>query len=187
MNKIRLTESQLHKIIKESVNKVLNEAADPIAKIQSLIQQANDAYHEAAEAQGGDPNPLMDKDGTAYGLQGDVRLDGRGYVIIPFTSQSSWSEYTSPAKIRVLTKAGGRIKILNGDYMTEGWKDAAKMLKSIIKHAQIGIGNFQNYDASWENSDTPEEYKANKAALRDMNKKIGRRAGTGVDYIGKNF
>ena len=31
----------------------LNEAADPVAKIQALIQQANEAYHNADNEHGG--------------------------------------------------------------------------------------------------------------------------------------
>lgn len=182
---IRLTEADLHALVNEAVKIYIKEAVNPIGKIQELIQQANDAYHNALSVQGNTEYPLMDKDGNPYGLKGDIRLDGRGYIIIPF---SSWSYGSySPEKIKVLTKTNGKIKLIQGDWMENGWKDARKMLNQIIRDAQIGNGNFQNYDPRWEDSDTPEEYKANKAALRDMNRKIGRKASVGMDYIGKNY
>lgn len=184
-DKARLIESKIRRIIRESVNSVINEAIDPVAKIQEFIQQANAAYHNALEVQGNDEWPLMDKEGTSYGLKGDVKLDGRGYIIIPFTS-GAYGGY-EPVKIRVLTKAGGRIRIIQGDYMEEGWKDARKILKQIIRDSQTGNGYFQNYDPNWESADTPEEYKANKAALRNMNKQIGMKANSGLDYISKNY
>lgn len=182
---LRLTESELKGLIRESVISIVSEAINPITKIQELIQQANAAYHNALEVQDNDEWPLMDKEGTPYGLKGDVKLDGRGYIIIPFTS-GAYGGY-EPVKIRVLTKAGGRIRIIQGDYMEEGWKDARKMLKQIIRDAQTGNGYFQNYDPNWESADTPEEYKANKAALRNMNKQIGMKANSGMDYISKNY
>ena len=166
---------------KNQLNKNLNEALDPVSKIRSLIQQANDAYHNANDIQGNCEWPLMDKQGNPYGLSGDIKLDGRGYVIIPLNG-GSYSEY-QPTKIRVLRKVGGKVQIINGDYWEEGWKDAAKILKKIIKDAEIGIGYFKEYDPNWESSDSTEELKANKAALRDMNKKIGRKATTGMDYL----
>lgn len=184
---VRLTESDFHQFIHAAVRKALNEAIDPVAKIQALIQQANNAYHKAQQAQDGDEWPLMNRNGEIYGLSGDIRLDGRGYITIPFTAPHRWSEYASPEKIRVLTKAGGKIRIIQGDYFDEGWKDAAKYLKKIIKDAEIGIGYFQNYDSSWETASSPEEYKANHSALKDLNKKIGRNVSTGKEYIEKSY
>lgn len=163
----------------------LNEAADPVAKIQSLIQQANDAYHNADNEQGGTEWPLMDKDGSPYGLSSDIRLDSRGYVIIPFTAWQ-YSDYSEPVKIRVLRKIGGKIKIIPGDYYEEGWKDVSKLLKKIIKDANIGVGHFKKYDPNWENSDSKEEQTANKSALKAMNKKIGRNTKADMDYISEN-
>ena len=165
----------------------LNEAIDPTSKIQALIQQANDAYHEAVEMQGGDEMPLMDKYGTPYGLSGDIRLDGRGYVIIPFANGGSYTEYSRPIKIRVLGKVGGKVKVIQGDYFNEGWKDVKKILNKIIKDANIGNGMFKNYDPNWETSETPEEYKTNRQSLRNMNKQIGRNASSGMDSLGKNY
>jgi hypothetical protein len=176
---------QTNMLIESVIRRCVNEAIDPVAKIQEFIQQANAAYHNALEVQDNDEWPLMDKEGTPYGLKGDIKLDGRGYIIIPFTS-GAYGGY-EPVKIRVLTKAGGRIRIIQGDYMEEGWKDARKMLKQIIRDAQTGNGYFQNYDPNWESADTPEEYKANKAALRNMNKQIGMKANSGMDYISKNY
>lgn len=183
---LRLTESELKGLIRESVISIVSEAINPIAKIQELIQQANAAYHNALEVQGASEKwPLMDKEGTPYGLSGDVRLDGRGYIVIPFTSWS-YGGY-SPERIRVLTKAGGKIRVIQGDYMESGWKDARKMLNQIIRDAQTGNGYFQNYDPNWESTDTPEEYKANKSALKAMNKSIGMKSNVGTDYITKNY
>ena len=206
---IILTEQDLHRIVAESAKRIieeaskgmnmsypnvregvrerksLNEAVDPVSKIQALIQQANDAYRKAEEVQGGDRYPLMDRDGSPYGLSGIIKLDGRGYVTIPFNGM--YSEYDSPVKIRVLQKVGGKIKVINGNYWDEGWKDVRKMLNKIIKDAEIGIGNFENYDANWETANSKEEYKANKEALRNMNRKIGRRASSGMEYLEKNY
>ena len=182
---IRFTESDLHNIVMESVRRCMNEAVDPVAKIQALIQQANDAYHHALEVQGESERwPLMDKEGTPYGLTSDIKLNGSGYIIIPFNG--AYGMYT-PEKIKVLTRASGRIRIYPGDYMDNGWKDAAKMLKQIIRDAQIGNGHFENYDPNWEDADTPEQYKANREALRAMNKQIGRKSNSGMDYISKGY
>lgn len=183
---LRLTESELKQVIREAAMKIITEmAADPTIKIQQLIQQANDAYHHALEVQGKTERwPLMDKEGTPYGLTGDIKLDGRGCVVIPF--DGAYGVYT-PEKIKVLTRAGGRIRINQGDYMDSGWKDAAKMLKQIIRDAQIGNGHFEKYDPNWESAETPEEYKANKEALRGMNKEIGRKASAGMDYLSKGY
>lgn len=180
----QITEQQLHKMINEAVKRLLSEAYNPLEKIQALIDQANQAYEQAKETQGGDQWPLMDKDGTPYGLSSPIKLDGRGYVIIPFNG-TTYSEYSSPERIRVITKQGGKIRIIQGDYMEEGWKDVARKLKQIVKDAQIGIANFQNYDPSWETPETMDDYKASKEALRQHNKMSGRRANTGMDYIQK--
>ena len=183
--KFRLTESELRQVVREAAMKIITEIADPTVKIQQLIQQANEAYHQAIEVQGETQWPLMDKEGNSYGLTGDIRLDGRGYIVIPFNG-GSYSPY-SPEKIKVLTRVRGRVRIYPGDYMNNGWKDAAKMLKQIIRDAQIGNGHFQNYDPNWEDADTPEQYKANKEALRGMNKQIGRTPNAGMDYISKRY
>ena len=160
----------------------LNEAADPIAKIQALIQQANEAYHNADNEQGGTEWPLMDKDGSPYGLSSDIKLDGKGYVIIPFTAWQ-YSDYSEPVKIRVLRKVGGKIQIIPGDWYEEGWKDVSKLLKKIIKDASIGVGHFKEYDPNLENSNSKEEQMKNRSLLKDMNKKIGRNENAGMDYI----
>lgn len=182
---LRLTESEIKQIVSESVKSIISEIVDPTAKIQQLIQQANDAYHKAVELQSDDRWPLMDKEGNPYGLTGDIKLAGNGYIVIPFNG-GAYGSY-QPEKIRVLTRAGGRVRVLQGDYMTSGWKDARKMLNQIIRDANIGNGHFQNYDPNWEDAETPEEYKANKAALKDMNKQIGRKASAGMDYLGKRY
>ena len=163
----------------------LNEAADPVAKIQALIQQANEAYHNADNEQGGTEWPLMDKDGSPYGLSSDIKLDGKGYVIIPFTAWQ-YSDYSEPVKIRVLRKVGGKIQIIPGDWYEEGWKDVSKLLKKIIKDASIGVGHFKEYDPNLENSNSKEEQMKNRSLLKAMNKKIGRNANAGMDYISEN-
>lgn len=180
-----IKEQQPRSIISNIVRQSINEAIDPVSKIQSLIQQANDAYHNADNEQGGTEWPLMDKRGNSYGLASDIKLDGRGYIIFPFNG-GDYSGYSDIVKIKVLTKSGGKIHIIPGDWYQEGWKDASKLLKKIIKDAEIGIGNFKEYDPNWETSDSKEELKANKSALRNMNKKIGRYATAGMDYISEN-
>lgn len=94
-------------------------ARGPMTAIMSLIDAANNAYEQAAAEQDGDTTPLQDKDGNMYGLSGKIRLDGRGYITFPFVSASKWSDYT-PQKIKVLTRAGGKVRIFNGDYDTKG-------------------------------------------------------------------
>jgi len=152
----------------------LNEAVNPLDKIQALIDQANSAYEQAIEHQGETEWPLMDKEGTIYGLSGNIRLDKRGYIIIPING-SPYSSY-EPVKIRVFTQRGGKIKIIPGDYWDEGWKDAKKILNNIIRDANIGNAHFSEYDPSWED-------EGNKSALRGMNKRIGRRADAGMEYL----
>ena len=156
----------------------LNEAVNPLDKIQALIDQANSAYAQAIEHQGETEWPLMDKDGEVYGLSGSIRLDKRGYIIIPINGSPYSFKYLTygPVKIKVFTQSGGRIRILNGDYWDEGWKDARKILNNIIRDAKIGNSYFSEYDPSWED-------EGNKAALRDMNKRIGRRSNAGMDYL----
>lgn len=171
----------IDRIISETINRHLNEAADPVSKIQSLIAQANDAFRKAAEAQDGDVYPLMDKKGNVYGLTSYIKLDGRGNIIIPIDG-GAYSEY-QPTKIKVLQKAGGKVRIFPGDFYDEGWKDAAKILKNIIRDSEIAIGYNKEYDMRWEDAETPEDRKANKEALKTMNKKIGRVSSAGMDYL----
>lgn len=152
----------------------LNEAVNPLDKIQALIDQANSAYAQAIEHQGETEWPLMDKDGEVYGLNGSIRLSKRGYIVIPING-SPHSSY-GPVKIKVFTQSGGKMRILPGDYWNEGWKDARKILNNIIRDANIGNSHFSEYDPSWED-------EGNKAALRDMNKRIGRRSNAGMDYL----
>lgn len=152
----------------------LNEAVNPLDKIQALIDQANSAYAQAIEHQGETEWPLMDKDGEVYGLSGSIRLNKRGYIIIPING-SPYSSY-EPVKIKVFTQHGEKVRILNGDYWSEGWKDARKILNNIIRDANIGNSHFTEYDPSWES-------EGNRAALKDMNKRIGRHSNAGMDYL----
>ena len=175
--KIRLSESDLHRIIKESVKKVLKEGkvVDYKERIMSLINDANNAYNNAVESQDGSDMPLMDKKGNFYGLSGQITLDRNGYVTIPFQGMQ-FGDYEYPEKIRVLKKVNGKVCLIKGDYNEEGWRDVQRMLKNIIRDAQIGNGYFTNYDPAWEDSETREDYEMNRSNLRDMNKKIGRNA-----------
>ena len=162
---------------------MLSEARiDPVQKIQALIDQANQAYQQTIETQGETEWPLMDKDGETYGLKGKITLDKRGYIIIP-TDGGTYGSY-APQKIRVLTKSGGKVRVIQGDYFNEGWRDAAKILKQIIRDAEIGNGHFREFDPAWEDSQgDKEQMKANKAALRQMNKNIGRKSNAGFEYL----
>ncbi len=162
---------------------MLSEARiDPVQKIQALIDQANQAYQQTKETQGETEWPLMDKEGETYGLKGDIILDKRGYIIIP-TDGGAYGNY-APQKIRVLTKSGGKVRVIQGDYFEEGWRDAAKILKQIIRDAEIGNGHFREFDPAWEDSQgDKEQMKANKAALRQMNKNIGRKSNAGFEYL----
>lgn len=183
-----VSESRIRRIIRESIKNILSEASDPIAKVQALIDQANAAYQKAAQYQDGDEYPLMDRKGESYGLKGEIRLYGQGYIYIPFCAwQYSGRDYAEPIKIRILSKAGGKVRFVPGDWEVEGWKDARKMLNDIIKDAERGIAHFQEYDARWEDADNEEEYASNKQAMKDMNKRIGLRANTGLDSINRLF
>lgn len=185
--KINLTESRLRQIVAESIDNVLIEAKDPTSVINALIQSANEAVLKAVE-ECEDNYPLMDKNGELYGLNGEIKLDGRGYIIFPFTQLNYGSQsYSRPERIRILTKEHGMLKLVHSDYWTEGWEDAKKILKCIIKDAQRGISHFNLYDPSWEDSETPEEFKSNKEQLRNFNKTIGRKADTGMSYLQKKY
>jgi hypothetical protein len=181
-NTIRLTESDLHNIIKESVNKILREGvgiedSPVVRRIQELIDSANDAFHNAKEICD-DNRCLMDKnEDVFYGLRADIYLDGRGYVNIPFDN------YEGTISIKVIKKLRGKIVLNKGDLYTEGWDDVKKLLKKIIRDAEIGIKHFQGYDPNWETSESPEELKANRQSLRNFNKSIGRKSNAGMDYL----
>ena len=73
--------------------------------------------------------------------------------------------------------------MFKGDFYTEGWDDAKKILNKIIRDAKIGIGHFQNYDPNWEYSETPEERKTNVNNLKQMNKSIGRKRNVGIENL----
>lgn len=179
---VRLNESDLRNIINECVNKVLKEGVDfesspLIKKIQQLINDANNAYNNAKETCGDDRCLMGRNEDSFYGLRSDIYLDGKGYINIPF------NEYEGTVRIKVIRKLNGKIVINKGDYYTEGWDDAKKMLKKIIRDAEIGIKHFQGYDPNWEYSDSPEELKANRNALKQFNKSIGRKANLGIEYL----
>ena len=180
---IKLTESDLHNIIKESVKNVIKEginveSSQVIRKIQDFIDEANNAYNNAKEICGGDDRCLMDKNQDVfYGLRANIYLDGRGYINIPF------NKYEGTIRIKVIKKVNGKIVLNKGDFYTEGWDDAKKILKKIIRDAEIGIKHFQGYDPNWEYSESPEELRTNKNALRQFNKSIGRKANTGIEYL----
>lgn len=207
MKNITLTESALRKIVKESVRKILSEstrfeaglsddevnegclreAKDPTAKMQALIQAANKAVMDAKSACENN-EPLMDRDGELYGLSGEIRLDGRGFIIFPYTQSGCYGRsYSSPERFKVLSKKGGVITVVNGDSFDPGWRDAQRELKRIIADAKRGVEDFMGYDPNWEDSNSPEEFKANKKSLRDFNKKIGARADRGSEYLNKNY
>lgn len=142
---VRITERDIRTIVMEGVKKVLNEISDPVSKINAAISLANEAFEEAKKYQE-DDMPLKDKD-DFFGLTAPIVLDGRGYIHFPF--KSAYGSY-QPERIRVLTKAGGKVKILNGDYFEEGWNDAKKLLKKIIKCAKKGNDHFRDYDPNDE-------------------------------------
>lgn len=167
--------------------KGINESIDPVNKIQQLIDAANNAYTNALKEQDGNEYPLMDKRGNTYGLSSEITLNNRGYVIIPFVDNSNgWGDYSDTVKIRVLHQVDGQMRIIQGWAMEEGWRDVQKILKQIIRDAQIGIEHFKNYDPSWEDAESEEDYKSNINNLKDMNKQIGRNSSAGMNYINKD-
>lgn len=180
LQRIRLTENQLRNIVTEAVSMILCEA-NAIDGVQSLIQQANEAYKNAYEAQGGDNMPLMDKEGNSYGLTSEIYIDGRGFIVFPFAKQA-YGEHNGVEKIKVFQKKGGKTILFQGDFYDEGWKDARKLLKQIIRDAEIGAGYFKEFNPDWEMAQTSDERKANVASIRNMNKRIGRKSSTGIEY-----
>lgn len=172
---IRLTENDLNRIIAESAVRILREARDPLAGINALIGQANEAYQRIVD-EFGPGYHLMNRDGESYGLSGDIRIDGRGYIIIPF--DDPYGSYT-PERIRILTKAGGKLRIIKGDYWEGGWNDAKKMLKQIIKDAERGYGHLQDYDPNWEDE---ESYTDGRERIKDFNKSHGFNVGANMPY-----
>lgn len=178
---IKLKESDLHKIIKESVNRILNEERNPLSKIQDLIQQVMDIYNQAKQEQDGDNYPLMDREGNSYGLKGNIKLMKNGYITIPLIYELGKQEEI--VKIKVFSQRQGKVVIENGDYYSEGWKDAKKILNKIIKDANISSNYFKNYDPNIEYSNNNDEYKKNKSKLQDFNIQIGRNKNAGIDYI----
>ena len=175
-----LNENRIRVIVNETINKLLCEAS-VIDGVQSLMQQANEAYKNAYDAQGGDNMPLMDREGNSYGLSSEIYIDGRGYMVFPFT-KSAYGVHNGVERIKVFQKKGGKTTLFQGDYYDEGWKDARKLLKQIIKDAEIGLGYFKEFNPDWESSQTPEERKANMKSIRGMNKRIGRKSSTGTEY-----
>lgn len=177
---IRLTESQLHRLVQESINGIVSEGCnemaqvptaslkgqDTIQKMQALVDQANQAYQSLASEYGA--YSLMDREGDPYSLKGQIKLHGNGFIVFPLESGTQ--------KMKVFTKSGGRIRIFPGDWYTEGWKDAKKLLNKIIKDAEIGRRHIEIYDPSVEDDVTPENYKEKRQQQREMNKRIGIKA-----------
>lgn len=175
-------------MIKESVKSILFEYKNPIDNVQLLIAAANNAYNEALTFQDGNDYPLMDKRGNTYGLNGKITLDKRGYITIPFKDGTNgFGDYSLTEKIRVLRQVNGKWQIIQGWAMEEGWRDVQKILKQIIRDAQIGNEYFKNYDASWESAESDEEYNSNINSLKDMNKRIGRNTNIGGEYLSKKL
>ena len=171
---MKLTGSNLRRVVAESTMRILQEARDPMNNINALIDQANEAYQRIVD-EFGPGYHLMDRDGESYGLSGKIRIDGRGYIIIPF--DDPYGSYT-PERIRILTKAGGKLRIIKGDYMEEGWNDAKKILKSIIRDAERGYGHLQDYDPNWED----EEYPDGRQRIKGFNKSHGFNSGANIPY-----
>ena len=174
MRRIRLTGSNLRRIVAESTERILREARDPMNNINALIDQANEAYQRIVDEFGSGLH-LMDREGNSYGLNGKIRVDGRGYIIIPF--DDPYGSYT-PEKIRILTKSGGKLRIIKGDYWDAGWNDAKKLLNNIIKDAERGYGHLQDYDPNWEDE---ESYPDGKQRIRDFNKTHGFKRGANMN------
>lgn len=177
-NRFSLTESRLHRVIKESVKNVLKEASLPkdqmkgqqiIDKISMLVKQANEAC-EANIAEWGGQDCLMDKDANYYGINGKIRLLMNGYLVIPFNGDKYWSTYQAE-KIKVFTKSGGRYKLYHDEWDYD-WRDAKKMLIQIINDAQRFKSDMEGYNPEWEDEETK-----NPQAVHDFNKKIGVRVG----------
>lgn len=175
MRRMKLTGSNLRHLVAESATRILREARDPMNNINALIDQANEAYQRIVDEFGPGLH-LMDREGNSYGLKGNIRLDGRGYIIIPF--DDPYGSYT-PERIRILTKAGGKLRIIKGDYWDAGWNDAKKLLKNIIKDAERGYGHLQDYDPNWEDE---ESYTDGRQRIKDFNKSHGFNAGANMPY-----
>ena len=183
MNRVvNLNENMLTRIVRESVRDVLNEGVDSAGKVQALVDSANAAYKESVEACG-DSMALMGRNGLSYGLMGPVVLR-RGRVVINYDDV-----YGNHMDIdaKVLERRNGRVVLFNGDFYDEGWKDVKRHLETIINDAERQRKHDKYYDPNNEEADSPEELETKRKSMRDTNKLIGLRAGTGVSDIRKNY
>lgn len=181
MKKANINENRVNRIISESIKKVLNESVDVVSKVKELVDAANKAYIDAFETCG--LFPLIDKEGDSYGLKDEI-VFSRGRVIIMYSDV--YNKHMN-MNVKVLAKQGGEVKLIKGDYMTEGWNDIKKALTQIINDAERGKQHMQNYDPRWEEAETPEEFSANKEKMKGFNKSVGMRANTGIDQISKKY
>ena len=75
MNKklIRLTESDLHRIVKQSVNKVLRESLEGTDEIEEAVTNAASVIADAYHVQNGMQDIANDHDDSWYELQENLR------------------------------------------------------------------------------------------------------------------
>jgi hypothetical protein len=171
--------TNIDNIITESINKVLSEALcgeaslpanamkgqNIIAKIQNLIDQANNAYQEVY-TEYGDNMCLMDKNAEIYGLSGKIVLSKNGLIKIPMVDNYNFYTDHKLQAIKVFTKIGGKYTFYKDELGGEDWRYAKKILANIIADAKRFKEDMAGYDPNWED---PNE--GNPQAIRDFNKK----------------
>lgn len=174
MSNIR--ENRLNRIISEAVRKVINEGTSVVDKFSELVNSANEAYRRNVEEFGGEMS-LMDREAECYGLSSDIRILGNGYIVFPFTGWQ-YSAYGKPEKIKIFTKAGGKVKLYKDElHYSYDYRDAKKLLKQVISDADRYRKDMEGYDPNWEDKED-----GNPKAIRDFNKSIGVRAGARKPY-----
>ena len=171
MSKIRLTESQLHKVIKESVRKIMTEMSsnNVVEKVQQMIDKFNDEYNSVVQEYGeSSRESCLNKDGNWYGFSKPIYIKGNGYIVFPFM-KDAYGIY-KPMQIRTFTKAGGKIRYYKDEsYYDEDYRDALKLIKTSIEDLERGKKHLEGYDPNWEDNDNPNGEKN----IKSFNKSIG--------------
>lgn len=160
---MKFNNRKLQQIIKESVLEHLNEGIDVRAKIEALIQQANDAYEQNIDF---GKECLMSNQGGVYGLNGPITLDNKGYVDFPFKKLPYTNGTPDPEKIKTFVCKNGKCKYYKDEFHWDyDYRDTIKLLKQVIKDAQRFKQHMEGYDSNWEDD--------NPQAIKDFNKSIG--------------
>lgn len=171
--RIRLTEGQLHNIIRKCVNEAVNEMATSSDKAIEGFRQLVDRLNgivESQKSQYGDAW-LIEKDGSHYQLTQPVRLMNNGVLVV--STQYSFGSGPEVEKIRVFTKRGGKVVLYKDDrgigYCNDA-RYAKKLLTKMIADAERSGKHLEGYDPNWD-----DEGKAGEKKIRGFERSIGIR------------